>query len=116
MKIRYGFVSNSSSSSFCLIVRRKTFEDTLKQMDKNDAEIVKSWSSIDKIGEEEFVCFAGMNDMGGMSNLFSPEYNEDLREYQEYIDEKWDGDFSAVFYYFKDKLPKGEFIDVGAEI
>lgn len=41
MKIRHGFVTNSSSTSFLLIVRKDDFDEAIKDMDRDDVNQLK---------------------------------------------------------------------------
>lgn len=42
MKIRYGFVSNSSSSSFVLVIEREWFDQCMKETDEYTVHIVEA--------------------------------------------------------------------------
>ena len=116
MKIRNGFVSNSSSSSFCIMVTKKGYEEALKDCDSDAQKLIKHWAKKGKIGSEDVVYFFDMTNNGGYSTMTSPEYDEGLEKFQKYIDDKMDGDFSAVWCDFEDKLPKGSFIKADADM
>ena len=66
MKLRTGFVSNSSSSSFVLVISKKDHEEALKQM---PAAAEKLFDYLDcsegKIGDVELVLFGEWSDAGG---------------------------------------------------
>jgi len=58
MKIRNGFVSNSSSSSFVIVSTKKSHDKVIAQLNQEDAIIIKNAVSFSKIGSEEVVVLA----------------------------------------------------------
>ena len=70
-----------------------------------------------KLGNQEVVYFSGMTSQGGLSSMYSVEWNDSLSEFKDYVDQKWDGDFSAIIYDgLIDKLKDGDFIKISEEI
>ena len=79
MKIRTGFVSNSSSSSFVIAVRKEAHEEALKQLTKYEKAIINDIAREDKIFDIEVFIIGDMTDMGGNSWTFEefPIYEEE---------------------------------------
>jgi len=106
MKIRSGFVSNSSSSSFILIASKELVEKTLEKMNEKEttAVIMSSGQKINLFGKECFV-FEEFCDNGGYSNWddFSIKEEFDSEEVQEIFNES-DVSFYEIFSDFVDSL------------
>ena len=104
MKIRDGFVSNSSSSSFVVISDKKHFYNTLEKY-KSISPIIESLRN-DKYIEElnflgnDIVVLAEWTDPGGGGPLGFFE-EEMIAKGKEVPDKIWDD-----FYNFKEKLEK----------
>jgi len=102
MKIRNGFVSNSSSSSFVLVSTKESYDKAIKKLNKEAAETIKNAVSFDKIGTQEVAVIAyhqcdgeyyayGVDnkDASFPSKHKSPEFpkceDDDMYEYSEKI-------------------------------
>ena len=117
MKIRNGFVSNSSTSSFVVVMTKVAYDTALEKMGKKEQALIKLWAKKGKLGKENVICFSDMTDTGGTSTMFSPERNSGLDKFSDYVAEKWDGDFSAVFYDgFLDNVSAQDKIEIREEI
>lgn len=117
MKIRNGFVSNSSTSSFVLIVTKKAYDKALSELDKEAQSLIKIWSKKGKFNGQDIIYFHSMSDTGGSSNMYSEERNDKIMKYHDYVDKKYDGDFSAVFLDdFCERIPKEDKFEVWGEI
>jgi len=88
MKIRSGFVSNSSSSSFILIASKELVEKTLEKMDEKEttAVILSCGEKINLFGKE-CIFFETFYDNGGYSNWddFAIKEEFDSEEIQKII-------------------------------
>jgi len=117
MKTRNGFVSNSSTSSFVVIVTKEAYDTALEKMGKEERAIIKLWAKKVKLGGEDVVHFSDMTSAGGTSTMFSPEWNGSLDKFSDYVAEKWDGDFSAVFHEgFLDSISAQDKLEINGEI
>jgi hypothetical protein len=109
MKIRMGFVSNSSSSSFVLMTTKENYERALKEANPFVAAVAKAMFSLSerKFLGKEIVVTDGWTDMGGNSNW---DYIEvDLSSVPEEIANKYDGkDYYTAFDEFEVLLGKDE--------
>lgn len=81
MKIRIGFVSNSSSSSFVLIVKKELHDKVFKTLDKYEKYVIEEVSHEATVLGLPAIEIGDMTDMSGYSYTF-----EDLDD--EYEDEE----------------------------
>jgi len=116
MKIRSGFVSNSSSSSFTIVMtpeQEKEWRDNLDVYEKQVIDNSYLGRKEEKIGDFDVVIFSGMTGNWCFYEDFSvtllPE-DEDLSEEEfeekygyDNVDGIWPGE---LWYSAKDKLPK----------
>ncbi len=101
MKIRNGFVSNSSSSSFVVVMKKKDHEDFLNSLDKYECEIMTSFEcDEDTFMGEDVIVYKGMT---GCSLAEDPE-GEELT--QELIDETGEDYIDLNEYFDNIKFPK----------
>lgn len=99
MKIRSGFVSNSSSSSFVVIAPKSVVDDTLHKMSTNEKAAVNWIKTEDKLFCGKMVSiFQGVT--GNYSSWEDFEYPEDVDEDDEDIYA------SEVFEDFTERLKK----------
>lgn len=93
MKIRNGFVSNSSSSSFVIAVKKEVHEEVLKQLTGYEKAIINDISQQDTIfGVEVFII--GDLDVHGCSYIF-----EDLSDYEEAGEDEANNPWDALDRY-----------------
>ena len=84
MKIRNGFVSNSSSSSFVLITSKENYDATLSKASDYVKSIVeqldKEFISIEKFLDKDVVVITGYCTMGGNNEFDYSSIDIDLKE------------------------------------
>lgn len=99
MKFRAGHVSNSSSSSFIIVIKKKDYEAVLKELDGLPKKVAQAcaWQSL---GNKDFVMVANWSEMDGSDTLDHlgfrkklgldiPEEDDDDNSYERFHD-AWD--------------------------
>ena len=88
MKIRQGFVSNSSSSSFTLFVKKKAYDEAIAQMSGPALDAVHDCSSVRAMGNDLFVIVHEHSNDGGEGTLTwrVEEYDFDDDQQEEYFE------------------------------
>ncbi len=92
MKIRTGFVSNSSTSSFVVITTKENHERVLKDMHPFHQEIIKTLTKEINFLEKDMLYSMELSDAGGYSHLFGEESpaQEIIDNYEGELPEDWD--------------------------
>ena len=86
MKTRNGFVSNSSTSSFVLIMTKERYEESIKDYKKEEKKVIDSMASKSKFLGRDIVTFKNLCDRGGESYLYLA-MEDDSEEMKEIVDE-----------------------------
>lgn len=88
MKIRNGFVSNSSSSSFIMITKKEHFEAVLEELDKIQVDFLRSIVLSNNFNGMDLVSFYTiMSDGYSTTDEFMDTIDEeDLEKYEEILD------------------------------
>ena len=73
MKIRNGFVSNSSSSSFCIVGVRKNFEDLKELFKQNENKLTKKFGEFDDSGDNDYEYLNFLTEKSKIEHLVSWE-------------------------------------------
>lgn len=79
MKVRSGFVSNSSSSSFVCIATRESHEKAMAKLDPDDRLLVAQCVSFKKFGNEEIALVAVYSSNEGASSYSGNFTHADAR-------------------------------------
>ena len=103
MKIRNGFVSNSSTSSFILLVPKDVHEKVMGKLHPYVQEMMKVMENQHKLKDIDFVSFGYITTMDGNTNL-------EFTELENYKGELLDGVSSAsdCLSEYENKLEKTE--------
>ena len=112
MKIRNGFVSNSSSSSFVIVMKKKDFEGFYSQLDDVEKAIVNHVldHTTYKLDDQEFSVMSGVTGNESSFAYFSLPSGLKLNEEQKDIMEN-DG-FECWFDNIVDRIPSHQRIDI----
>lgn len=115
MKIRTGFVSNSSSSSFCLVMTKEGYKEALSKCDAFVKHVVKNISvKHTKIDGKEIVLASTFSDAGGGGTFYAIEENDPYEGEvpEKYKDDDWI-DYREAWAEFQHNLPKGSYTGQG---
>jgi hypothetical protein len=108
MKIRNGFVSNSSSSSFVLIAPLKAHQEAMGLLSKDDARMMKVVGGDTKmVGNEQVILITG--DSNEDSSYIGDMDVEQFAEDEKYDDEWWEFD-TSFFDRYIELLPKDKIV------
>jgi len=114
VKVRSGFVSNSSSSSFVLIAKKEDFDKVFAEADKYTQRVIKELGyEIRKFAGTEVVVIAGMDGNYSSFEYMSISIDEEDRANENFVKD----DFypSALYYEFSEKLNQFETIDFSVD-
>jgi hypothetical protein len=108
MKLRSGFVSNSSSSSFIILVTKEAHEEAMAKLHPWERTVVDCFMSEGKIGNQE-ICYGGQFSNDG----FDPFEYLDIEEVPEELQEasnKFDTAERIAWDKYESSLPKDKLI------
>lgn len=113
MKTRTGFVSNSSASSFLLMVKKERWENLKEELHPyvrhvaeilNEAYMYPNYYETTVFGED-VICFCTMEDGGYWWGEMLDEYiNPDIKPPKEFMEKKYANPLSDAFSAFQEKL------------
>jgi len=102
MKMRIGFVSNSSSSSFVMITKKEHFEEVLASMDAFEQAVIKIYGKKEsKFNGIDIITIASFSTAGGTGPL---DYDEPDYEYPEGMTDEQQDEFGERKYEALDTL------------
>ena len=83
MKVRNGFVSNSSTSSFLCITTVDDYNDALSKLSEEDQKWISMWAEDISIGDMPFKMCRSITGEGGdvFSGKILSEFNEDTAQW-----------------------------------
>jgi hypothetical protein len=108
VKIRNGFVSNSSSSSFVLVAPLKAHQEAMGLLSNDDARMMKAVGGKEqRVGNEQVILIAGHSneDCNHIGRMNVEQFAED----ENFDDEWWEFDTSFFDRYIK-LLPQDKII------
>jgi hypothetical protein len=112
MKVRSGFVSNSSTSSFVVAFTKDSLDVVLSQLDRFEQEYIRQCllanaekPEVDKFMGKKIVAYGDIFDMGGES-----PYSSDHRSFPEKPDDVTEEDWDAMSQQHRDKYDQ-DYVD-----
>lgn len=111
MKIRSGFVSNSSSSSFVIVMTPEQEQEWKDKLNVYEKQVIESWDSYLGRGEKTFngnevIVYSGRTGFYDDMSLELTEKDAELSE--EELGEKYGEFYPGEFWYSaEEKLPEG---------
>lgn len=122
MKVRNGFVSNSSSSSFVMIVEKDAYDNAFKDLSKLEKALAEKLFSETKALGKECMLYENTSNMGGdgtigylmedlnveeLAKLSCPKNIDiDSEEWEEYL-ENFQDELCEVAFEIEGKITKG---------
>lgn len=80
MKVRNGFVSNSSSSSFVIAVKKEVHEEVLKQLTEYDKDIIEQMAEKDTIFGTDVYTIGALDVHGDCYSFGDLDMNEETKD------------------------------------
>lgn len=107
MKVRNGFVSNSSSSSFVIVANKEHFENEVKKCEGKLKEFIDELKQTEYFNESKFMDYAVVSISGWNSCVGESEFSNILENSNIELDadnEDAKCDLSDEYYNFLDKI------------
>ena len=111
MKVRQGFVSNSSSSSFICVIVKEAYDKI--ELRKDFRDILDNILEKDKLLGMDLLVYQNHCDMGGGTN-YDSKYIDFTLPVKEEADQEWEGDdewsIDNIFHEARRLLPKDSYV------